>query len=103
MKNETVVTNGTETAIITDEDLDLIKQCVGTAVEEYKVMSDDLYYQLSDTDDSPENQEERTWCKNRIKYYDSVIQRCQTLLVKLHMVEKMWQDESLDETYDAIH
>lgn len=103
MKNETVVTNGTETAIITDEDLDLIKQCIGTAVEEYKILSDDLYYQLSDADDGSKNQKERTWCKNRIKYYDSVIQRCQTLLVKLHMVEKMWQDESLDETYDAIH
>lgn len=102
MKNETVVTNGTETAIINDADLDLIKECIGTAMEEYKIMSDDLYNQANDiaasnsdhliyTDDDCKAY---AWAKSRMKYFDSKLQRCQELLVKLHMVEHMWQKES---------
>lgn len=94
MKNETVVTNGTETAIITDEDLAIIKECIGTAMEEYKIMSDNLYNQANDIATSDGDYHTYIWSKNRMKYFDSRLQRCQELLVKLHMVEHMWQKES---------
>jgi hypothetical protein len=98
MKNETVVTNGTETAIINDEDLDLIKECIGAAMEEYKIMSNDLYNQANDIATTDGDYQTYTWAKNRMKYFDSKLQRCQELLVKLHMVEHMWQKESEGDT-----
>jgi hypothetical protein len=102
MKNETVVTNGTETAIINDEDLDLIKECIGTAMEEYKIMSDNLYNQANDIATTDGDYQTYTWAKNRMKYFDSQLQRCQELLVKLHMVEHMWQKESEGDTDDIL-